>query len=91
VFVRYSTSHAGKTILLRDVARLLAQNQHVCIVDTSNKIGGESDVPHLSIGEARRMMVTSISAQPALIERCIQVRFEAVSAVCLNSACHHER
>jgi stage III sporulation protein SpoIIIAA len=68
------TLHAGKTSLVRDVARCLAHTKNVCIVDTSNEIGGEGDVPHPSIGEARRMMVTSLEAQAKIMVRCVQVR-----------------
>src|SRR5512140_3316030 len=47
----------GKTTLLREAARILAENKRVVIVDTSNEIGGEGDVPHPAVGKARRMQV----------------------------------
>ena len=47
----------GKTTLLREAARILAENQRVIIVDTSNEIGGDGDVPHPAVGKARRMQV----------------------------------
>eukprot|EP01023_Acetabularia_acetabulum_P008603 TRINITY_DN13752_c0_g1_i1.p1 TRINITY_DN13752_c0_g1~~TRINITY_DN13752_c0_g1_i1.p1 ORF type:complete len:728 (-),score=140.21 TRINITY_DN13752_c0_g1_i1:204-2387(-) len=50
----------GKTTVIRDVARMLADppmDRRVVIVDTSNEIGGDGDIPHLGIGESRRMMV----------------------------------
>ncbi|GFP91835.1 uncharacterized protein ycf45 [Phtheirospermum japonicum] len=49
----------GKTTLIREIARILADDQkkRVVIVDTSNEIGGDGDVPHCGIGRARRMQV----------------------------------
>jgi stage III sporulation protein SpoIIIAA len=50
----------GKTTKLREVARVLADDLHkrVMVVDTSNEIGGDGDVPHPGIGTARRMQVS---------------------------------
>ncbi len=47
----------GKTTLLREAARILAETRRVVIVDTSNEIGGDGDVPHPAVGKARRMQV----------------------------------
>ncbi len=49
----------GKTTKLREVARVLADDFHkrVIVVDTSNEIGGDGDIPHPAIGSARRMQV----------------------------------
>lgn len=47
----------GKTTLLRESARILAENKRVVVVDTSNEIGGDGDVPHPAVGKARRMQV----------------------------------
>jgi stage III sporulation protein SpoIIIAA len=49
----------GKTTLLRETARVLADdlNKRVIIVDTSNEIAGDGDIPHPAIGRARRMQV----------------------------------
>ena len=49
----------GKTTVIREMARVLADELHrrVVIVDTSNEIGGDGDVPHPAIGSARRMQV----------------------------------
>ncbi|MCC7119335.1 MAG: AAA family ATPase [Anaerolineales bacterium] len=47
----------GKTTMLREAARILAENKRVVIVDTSNEIGGDGDVPHPAVGKARRMQV----------------------------------
>ena len=61
----------GKTTLLREAARVLAESKRVVIVDTSNEIGGDGDVPHPAVGRARRMQV----AKPALQH---EVMIEAV-------------
>ncbi|KAL3520765.1 hypothetical protein ACH5RR_018914 [Cinchona calisaya] len=55
----------GKTTLIREIARMLAddQNKRVVIVDTSNEIGGDGDVPHTGIGRARRMQVPNVHMQ----------------------------
>ena len=49
----------GKTTMLREAARILADefDKRVVIVDTSNEIGGDGDIPHRGIGRARRMQV----------------------------------
>jgi len=61
----------GKTTMLREAARILAEDRRVVIVDTSNEIGGDGDVPHPAVGRARRMQV----ATPALQH---EVMIEAV-------------
>nr|YP_010337779.1 hypothetical protein MW427_pgp062 [Sahlingia subintegra]UNJ17364.1 hypothetical protein [Sahlingia subintegra] len=50
----------GKTTAIREVARVLANEmqKRVVIIDTSNEIAGDGDVPHSSIGRARRMQVS---------------------------------
>ncbi len=55
----------GKTTKLREVARVLSDEllQRVIIVDTSNEIAGDGDVPHPAIGHARRMQVASPELQ----------------------------
>ncbi|KAF5947397.1 hypothetical protein HYC85_013354 [Camellia sinensis] len=52
----------GKTTLIREIARMLADEhkKRVVIVDTSNEIGGDGDVPHYGIGHARRMQVPNV-------------------------------
>jgi stage III sporulation protein SpoIIIAA len=47
----------GKTTMLREMARILAESKRVIIVDTSNEIGGDGDIPHPAVGRARRMQV----------------------------------
>jgi len=59
----------GKTTMLREAARVLAEHKRVIIVDTSNEIGGDGDIPHPAVGRARRMQVPKPSLQPeAMIE-----------------------
>jgi stage III sporulation protein SpoIIIAA len=55
----------GKTTKLREVARVLADevNRRVVIIDTSNEIGGDGDIPHPAVGNARRMQVKTPSLQ----------------------------
>ncbi|OQY46672.1 MAG: AAA family ATPase [Anaerolineaceae bacterium 4572_78] len=53
----------GKTTLLREAARILAQTKRVVVVDTSNEIAGDGDIPHPGIGRARRMQVQSPELQ----------------------------
>jgi len=48
----------GKTTMLREMARILAEGRRVIVVDTSNEIGGDGDIPHPAVGQARRMQVT---------------------------------
>jgi energy-coupling factor transporter ATP-binding protein EcfA2 len=53
----------GKTTMLREAARILADSKRVVIVDTSNEIGGDGDVPHPAVGRARRMQVSMPALQ----------------------------
>jgi stage III sporulation protein SpoIIIAA len=55
----------GKTTMLREIARFLADelNKRVVIVDTSNEIAGDGDIPHPGIGSARRMQVPAPERQ----------------------------
>ncbi len=63
----------GKTTLLREVARVLAeQGKRVIIVDTSNEIGGDGDIPHAGIGRARRMQVQRPELQHAVMVEAVE-------------------
>lgn len=63
----------GKTTLLREIARVISQGgDSVEIIDTSNEIAGEGDVPHLSIGAARRMMVADRRHQHDVMIEAVQ-------------------
>lgn len=55
----------GKTTMVREIARVLANemDKRVVIIDTSNEIAGDSDVPHFGIGRARRMQVARTDLQ----------------------------
>lgn len=62
----------GKTTMLREVARVLAEKKRVVIVDTSNEIGGDGDIPHPAIGRARRMQVRTPSMQHAVMIEAVE-------------------
>jgi len=64
----------GKTTMLREVARVLADdlNKRVIIVDTSNEIAGDGDIPHPAIGHARRMQVTTPTMQHAVMIEAVE-------------------
>ncbi len=62
----------GKTTLLREAARVLADSKRVIIVDTSNEIGGDGDVPHPAIGKARRMQVSHPERQHEVMIEAVE-------------------
>ncbi len=64
----------GKTTLLRETARVLADDlrKRVVIVDTSNEIAGDGDIPHPGIGRARRMQVQRPSEQHAVMIEAVE-------------------
>jgi stage III sporulation protein SpoIIIAA len=64
----------GKTTLLREAARVLADElgKRVIIVDTSNEIGGDGDIPHPGIGGARRMQVVAPNRQHAVMIEAVE-------------------
>ncbi len=64
----------GKTTMLREVARVLAdeENKRVVIVDTSNEIAGDGDIPHPAIGQARRMQVPTPALQHAVMIEAVE-------------------
>ncbi|KAJ8618741.1 hypothetical protein MRB53_014927 [Persea americana] len=64
----------GKTTVIREIARVLADELHkrVVIVDTSNEIGGDGDVPHAAIGGARRMQVPKPSMQHRVMIEAVE-------------------
>ena len=63
----------GKTTIIREIARVLSDEmeKRVIIIDTSNEIAGDTDIPHPGIGRARRMQVAQTNLQH-------QVMIEAV-------------
>jgi stage III sporulation protein SpoIIIAA len=62
----------GKTTMLREAARILAETKRVIIVDTSNEIGGDGDVPHPAVGRARRMQVATPSLQHEVMIEAVE-------------------
>ena len=64
----------GKTTMLREVARVLADDikKRVIIVDTSNEIAGDGDIPHPAIGHARRMQVKTPAMQHAVMIEAVE-------------------
>lgn len=62
----------GKTTMLREAARILSERSRVIIVDTSNEIGGDGDVPHPAVGKARRMQVATPSLQHEVMIEAVE-------------------
>ncbi len=68
------------TTILREVARVLAEgkpsdqvpNRRVVVVDTSNEIGGDGDIPHPAVGRARRMQVTTPAHQHEVMIEAVE-------------------
>lgn len=64
----------GKTTMLREAARVLADDlrKRTIIVDTSNEIGGDGDIPHPAIGRSRRMQVPTPTAQHGVMIEAVE-------------------
>jgi stage III sporulation protein SpoIIIAA len=64
----------GKTTMLREIARVLADTakKRVIIVDTSNEIAGDGDIPHPAIGHSRRMQVVTPALQHAVMIEAVE-------------------
>ncbi|KAK7405310.1 hypothetical protein VNO78_06523 [Psophocarpus tetragonolobus] len=64
----------GKTTIIREIARMLANDykKRVMIVDTSNEIGGDGDIPHAGIGNARRMQVPNCDMQHKVLIEAVE-------------------
>ncbi len=64
----------GKTTKLREIARVLADDfsKRVIVIDTSNEIAGDGDVPHPAIGGARRMQVSHPDRQHAVMIEAVE-------------------
>jgi stage III sporulation protein SpoIIIAA len=64
----------GKTTMLREVARILADKagKRVIVIDTSNEIAGDGDIPHPAIGHARRMQVAAPERQHAVMIEAVE-------------------
>jgi stage III sporulation protein SpoIIIAA len=62
----------GKTTMLREMARVLSDRKRVIIVDTSNEIGGDGDIPHPAVGRARRMQVPKPTYQHEVMIEAVE-------------------
>ena len=64
----------GKTTKLREAARVLSDdlNKRVIVIDTSNEIAGDGDIPHPGIGKSRRMQVSSPDHQHAVMIEAVE-------------------
>ena len=64
----------GKTTMLREVARVLADDlgKRVIVVDTTNEIAGDGDIPHPGIGDARRMQVRTPTEQHGVMIEAVE-------------------
>jgi len=64
----------GKTTMLRELARVLADDskKRVVVIDTSNEIAGDGDIPHPAIGHARRMQVATPARQHAVMIEAVE-------------------
>jgi len=64
----------GKTTIIREIARVLSDEmeKRVIIIDTSNEIAGDSDVPHSGIGRARRMQVAKTELQHQIMIEAVE-------------------
>ena len=64
----------GKTTIIREIGRILADEmeKRVIIIDTSNEIAGDSDIPHSGIGRARRMQVPNTQLQHQIMIEAIE-------------------
>jgi stage III sporulation protein SpoIIIAA len=63
---------SGKTTMIREIARILAETDAVMVVDTSNEICGDGDTAHPCVGYARRLMVKSVQVQHEVMIECVQ-------------------
>jgi stage III sporulation protein SpoIIIAA len=71
----------GKTTMLREAARVLSESKRVVVVDTSNEIGGDGDVPHPAVGKARRMQVAKPSLQHEVMIEAVENHYPQVIVI----------
>ena len=64
----------GKTTIIREIARVLSDEieKRVIVIDTSNEIAGDSDIPHSGIGKARRMQVAKTELQHQIMIEAVE-------------------
>ncbi|KAG6476814.1 hypothetical protein ZIOFF_066062 [Zingiber officinale] len=89
----------GKTTIIREIARMLADDykKRVMIVDTSNEIGGDGDIPHAGIGSARRLQVPDPNMQHKvyrhvliLLYACLGVKLSVRLTPSVSIVCFHD-
>ncbi|XP_050234727.1 uncharacterized protein ycf45 isoform X2 [Mercurialis annua] len=70
----FSRPGVGKTTVMREIARVLSDkfDKRVVIVDTSNEIGGDGNIPHAAVGGARRMQVPDPSLQHKVMIEAVE-------------------
>jgi stage III sporulation protein SpoIIIAA len=64
----------GKTTIIREIARILSDEieKRVIVIDTSNEIAGDSDIPHSGLGRARRMQVAKTEVQHRVMIEAVE-------------------
>ena len=64
----------GKTTIIREIARVLSDEmeKRVIVIDTSNEIAGDSDIPHSGIGRSRRMQVPKTELQYKIMLEAVE-------------------
>ena len=65
---------SGKTTIIREIARIFSNEleKRVVIVDTSNEIAGDNDVPHVAVGRARRLQVKKFDLQHQVLIEAVE-------------------
>jgi stage III sporulation protein SpoIIIAA len=73
----------GKTTIIREISRIFSDEsqKRVVIVDTSNEIGGDSDIPHVGIGRARRLQVSPFENQHNVMIEAVENHMPQVIVV----------
>jgi len=63
-----------KTKIIREIARIFSNElqKQVAIVDTSNEIVGDNDVPHVVVGRARRLQVKKFNLQHQVLIEVVE-------------------
>lgn len=66
---------------MRDIIKRLSLSSNIFVVDTSNEICGDGNIPHECVGYARRMMVKSLSKQSEVMIECVQNHTPSVMVI----------
>ena len=72
---------SGKTTIIREIARKLSEEHNLLIVDTSNEIAGDGDIPHPCIGLSRRVQVPGLDLQGNVMIECVQNHSPSVMVI----------